>query len=108
VLGTLLNPGLIALVWNGNSGRVQAWEWEELRHEQRDVSHRGRANNTLFSGQDDPTGDEHLLLCPVCQDGIQHLDLEIVELKAAIRAFGPRERRDGPQLECRKSVAAHL
>jgi hypothetical protein len=58
----------------------------------------------VLSSQDDPAVDDHLLLCPVCQDTLQRLDGEIYELKAALRAFGPLERRDGPQLERRKEL----
>jgi hypothetical protein len=58
----------------------------------------------ILSGQDDPRVDDHLLLCPACQDALQQLDLEIGELTAALRAFGPPGRRGGPQLERRKEL----
>jgi hypothetical protein len=58
----------------------------------------------VLRGQPDPAVDDHLLLCPVCQDTVQRLDGEIGEFKAALRTFGPIERRGGPQLERRREL----
>jgi hypothetical protein len=58
----------------------------------------------VLSSKDDPVVDDHLFLCPVCQDTLQRLDREIGELKSALRRYGPLERRGGPQLERRKEL----